>query len=329
MFDEILALLLPRWPELLPECAPPKRWQPVLLGKNRVILFLYEDAGRNETPLLIVKINRRPGDSTRDQRWAETLLAMRARMSPSLARTIPRCAFLGLVNGLHCWAETVVPGRPMPLPRPATPAESLSRDVAAVAKWLADLHGQTADGFWEPDEKDWQERIFAPMAACCHAPGDAEMLCALVEAASRRLSGRALTAGWGYGDANPSNFLLEDGRVSGAFDWTAGGPSRWRVVDWPYFAFFYAFSYCEQAGRRKHSTTDDAQAALDICLGAASTPIARVLQDATGRFFGGQNVDLSWLPWLYLAMLARLGDGWDTAALIRHAYRLIASQLGD
>jgi hypothetical protein len=318
MYDQILALVRECWPEIRPDLPMPTHFDVVLQSKNRVILFLFDSARREATPLLVVKIDRRPSDLGTRKRYISRLVDVQARLEPDLAATLPRTVVLGQVCGQCCVAETILPGSPLKTPGPRTPEAHLHMEVSAVAAWLAALHEQTRIRMWPLDETTIEPALLGPLRPFCLSSPARALLADLAGAARERLYGRSLPVAWRYGDAHAGNFVLKDQRVSGAFDWTGGGPSEWPAIDWLYFAFYYAHDYCKQAAGRRHATIEDAQAALDLLLAPPTTAVADVLQDATAAYLIAQGLAEDLLPWLYAALLPTLAYNWDVPTLLLH-----------
>lgn len=329
MFREILSLLRDKWDQILPDTKMPERLTPVLKSKTRIVLFLFDSESRDTSPLAVVKVCRTPQYNALVARSISRIETFRGYLDAELLKTIPNTVLLGQVYGLNCTAETVVPGELMKVPGRKFRSERIREDIEAVANWLAAFHKQTTIDQWFLDQDQLDSLVIDCLAPFLHLHENSREAHHFLDAAADRLLGKPILRTWRYGDTNPSNFLLQDGRVSGVFDFPDCGPHRWPIFDWFLFAFCYATDHCSAVSGRKHRTLADSLDALDILLTPPNNnPVAELLQNATQRFMVSQNLGQEMFPWLFGVFLTEMDYKWDVKALLRHAWPHLVNRAG-
>jgi aminoglycoside phosphotransferase len=136
------------------------------------------------------------------------------------ARLLPRVLGSGEVNGLHFVLESRLPGTDVR----AAPADR-DRVVPLALAAIAELHARTATvaavddaalGRWVREPAAWVRAVVRGSHRAALDRVEAELVAALED--------RRVPRSWTHGDFNPTNVLLEHGRVSGIVDWCEAEP---------------------------------------------------------------------------------------------------------
>lgn len=327
MFQDILPLLLDKWDQILPDTKQPNHLVPVLLSHSRVVLFLYDGEGEGASPIAVIKMWRTPKNNPKVERYVARCQMLRGFLDVEMLKTIPNCVLLGQVYGLNCVAETIVSGRSVKIPGRKFQDERIREDIEAVANWLTTFHKQTTIERWFLDQSFLEEQILTRLRSSLASHGDSRQIHDFTNAIADRLVGKSLLHAWRYGDSNPTNFFLQGGQVSGAFDLTTCGPNKWPLYDWFEFIFYYALFHCKTLSRRKHLSLEDARAALNILLASPQNPLGQMLRDTTRKFLDAQGLEQNMFPGLFAGFLTTLGYQWDVGALVCHALPYLMTRI--
>lgn len=270
----------------------------VLQSRNRVVFFLF--AGDHlDYPLVVVKLSRDPAQNHLLKRSVERAQHVRTLLDDDMQATIPTMSLLEPISGLAGVVEKALPGQPLEV---ATIGGSHEMIVAngcrAFADWLARFQACTQSGLFEVS-RTWLESTLHQTLE--ELPGICDTDKSVVKRSLATLAGLQVPLVWAYGDAHPSNILLESGKVSGVVDWEGTAPGQWAVFDW----FQFILSLAQELVKPQFSG-DRLQPAIVACrllMRQPETRLATVLQNQTARFFSLVGLDTELTFPLFLVFL--------------------------
>lgn len=287
MIQQLLDEVRRAWPVLEINQPAPNQMRYVLQSRSRVIFFLFA-ADNTDHPLVILKMQRDPAQNHKLERSVQRAQQVRMLLDGSIRATVPAMSLLLPINGLVCVAEKALPGRPL---ESALLSNDCDRIVAkgcrAFADWLVHFQACTCCSWLEISREALELLLFRPLEKFI---GVDDTYRALVEDATESLLGVEVPLVWAYGDAHPSNILLNEGTVSGVVDWEGTSPERWPTFDW----FQFVLSWAQELIKAQDPSLNRLQRATAACQLLTRhpiTPLAAVLQQQTARFLSAINLD--------------------------------------
>jgi len=299
MIERIVSAVRQVWHDLEIEGPVPEHIETVLQSRRRVVLFLFA-ADDTHVPLVVVKMNRDPAQNHVLEQSVKRAQEVRMLLDPAMRPTVPSMKLLEPINGLVGAAEKALPGRPFEVSAArGRRGAALGDDCHAFADWLVHFQACARSGWLEITRDVLEPAIYRPLA---ELRGVEDGLRALVEERCQSLVGLRVPLVWVYGDAHPSNILLDGGSVSGVVDWEGTAPGRWPVFDWFQFTLSLAQelikAQCPAMGRLERAVV-----ACDVLIGEADTRLGSVLQQQTERFFRAIKLPAELVVPMYLVFL--------------------------
>jgi len=216
--------------------------------------------------------------------------------------------------------ETPLRGEPIaPRALNSLRPQAAARDCHAFAEWLLAFQRQTVAGHEHITETTLAEMLFDPLRGYLE-PGHQGQDEAWLEETSKTLIGFAMPFGWRYGDAHPSNILIDGKAVSGVVDWGGSEPTEWPVMDWFHFALTYAIECCKKT-HPSWKRTDLVDHALRLIICPPASGVAHVLRAETSRFLFSYGLDMDAYPALLMIFLLKLWWPGDKMMLVNQAFR--------
>jgi hypothetical protein len=312
MINQILDAVRQVWHTLEIDRPVPNHMYYVLQSRRRVIFFLFApDSTRY--PLVVVKMSRDPAQNHLLEECVERAQQVRALLDPAMMATIPKKSLLRPINRLAGIAEKALPGRPFEISAVAGSRDTTLADgCRAFSDWLARFQTCTQSGWLEITRGVLEPLLLHPLEAL----GVDDTHRALVEDIAEGLVGLHVPLVWAYGDAHPSNILLNGGTVSGVIDWEGASPGQWPVFDW----FQFMLSLAQQLVKAQHPSMNTLQqtiAACELLMKPPNTRLAVVLHHQTIRFLSSANLCPELVLPLFLVFL--IGYYWfdDKEALVQ------------
>jgi hypothetical protein len=313
MINQILDAVQRVWHTLEIDQSMPNHMHYVLQSRKRVIFFLFAPHNTNR-PLAIVKMNRDPAQNHLSERYVARVHQIQALLDPVIQTTIPSMSLLAPINGLTGVVEKALPGQPF-----ETASVSSGRDTIvtngcrAFADWLVHFQASTQSNKLEITRDVLELLTLRPLQKFTSLDHTYSSLAADVTEA---LLGLQIPLGWAYGDAHPSNILLNNGIVSGVVDWEGVTPGQWPVFDW----FQFILSLAQELIKAQAPSMNRLQRATTACeflIGQPNTRLAVILHQQTTRFLSAANLSSELLLPLFLVFL--IGYYWfdDKESLVQ------------
>jgi hypothetical protein len=296
MINQILEAVRQAWPTLEIDWPVPNHVYYVLQSRRRVIFFLFAPDNTHH-PLVVVKMNRDPAQNHLLEQSVERAQQVRTLLDPDMQATVPSMKLLEPINGLVGVAEKALPGRPFDT---STVSDTmLANGCHAFADWLVHFQACTRSSSLEITRGVLESLLLPPLEGL---PGADDTHKSLVEDIAEALVGLQVPLVWAYGDAHPSNILLNDGVVSGVVDWEGAAPGQWPVFDW----FQFMLSLAQELIKAQYPSMNRLQretAACELLIGQPNTRLAAILHQQTTRFLSAINLHPELVLPLFLVFL--------------------------
>ncbi len=299
MIDRILEAVRPTWPDLEIGYPMPDHMTWALQSRRRIIYFLFAPNQR-DYPALVVKLCRNTAENHELEQYLKRAQAARALLDADTGRTVPTMCLLEPINGLSAVAEKGLAGQPIDLTGWNRNQSSLvEASCSSFADWLLHFQRCTRSGQIQITRETLGE-LSGLLEKEYHVD---ESLRRKAEGIFAPLEGTVMPLVWTYGDAHPSNILLDGRGVSGVVDWEGCRPDQLPIFDW------FQYSVClAQELLKSHTAADTPVARVtEACLTLVQEPrtrIAAVLQDQTRVFLSGLGLGPQVLP-LFLVFLVK------------------------
>ena len=286
MINQILDAVRQVWRTLEIKQPLPNHMFYVLQSRRRVIFFLFAPDNTHH-PLVVAKMSRDPAQNHLLERSVERAQQVRALLDPPIHATVPSMTLLEPVNGLVGVAEKALLGRPFEISAGSGSRDAmLANGCRAFADWLVHFQACTRSSWLEITRDVLESLLLRPLEKF---PGVDDIHKLLVEDIADALLGLQIPLVWAYGDAHPSNILLNDGAVTGVVDWEGAAPGQWPVFDW----FQFMLSLAQELTKAQHPAMNRLQratAACELLIGQPNTRLATVLHQQTTRFLSAINL---------------------------------------
>ena len=297
MIAEILDAVRQVWHTLEITEPMPNSIHYVLQSRHRVILFLFAE-GNGSHPLVVVKLARTPAQNHLLERSVKRASHIRTLLDDEMKATVPLMSLLRPINGLLGIAEPALPGEPFETATATSSWDTIANGCAVFADWLVRFQAHTRMSSQVITAHQLESVLSNTLEKISVMDHRSQTW---VKALSKELIGLQIPLVWAYGDAHPSNILLENGRVSGVVDWEGATSGQWPVFDW--FQFLLSLAQ-ELIKARCH--VDRVQRAVMACrmlAGPPTTRLAKILQEQTERYLSLIGLDPKLALPLFLVFL--------------------------
>ena len=232
-------------------------------------------------------MSRDPAHNHLLERTVERAQQVRTLLDPTMQTTVPSMRLLEPINGLVGVAEKALPGRPLDTSTVSGNRDTmLANGCRAFADWLVHFQACTRGSSLEITRRTLESLLLRPLE---ELPGIDDTHKSLVGDIAEVLLGLQVPLVWTYGDAHPSNILLDNGIVSGVVDWEGATPGQWPVFDW----FQFMLSLAQELIKAQYPSMDRLQratAACELLIGQPDTQLAAELHQQTARFLSAINL---------------------------------------
>lgn len=316
MIDKIEELLISNWSLLYNGYPIPKQLDFVILSRSQVVIFIFNRDDHKSQPIGVVKICRTPKENSWIEKSVNRVTKIRESLCDPLAKTVPNIISLGFLDGLFCSAETFLPGKQIRVAAFNSNNKRIRKDVRSVLSWLTDFQQQTTIGSLHLDSPTVEKIVIEPLLAYldqgeCNKYTQKEII-----EFFNPLIGCFINLGWRYGDANPTNFLLQKDEVSGAIDWGSCRDDSWPIFDWCDFIFQYILLSYQIKTRRWFINFEDIKQVIDLLFDVQSNYISQILHINTMAYLQYQGIDGYAWPAIFAAFLLTLIHTWDPIPLV-------------
>jgi len=262
--------------------------------RRKLLALLFAPGGAE--PLAVLRLRPEAGEGPPLAREAEALAALRRRLPPALAASVPRPLGRAEPPGWEALLLSALPGRPayVELHGALAPGRLAARHLDAAASWLGRFHAATRTG-----------GAAAPPAEGTLPLGAGGL--AWLRAAAPLLRRSPLPLSAVHGDFWARNLLLAPGgAAAGVVDWEACRPEASPAED--LFGFPLAYGLDFPGRRRRPRPADDAFARTFI----ADTRLARAVRRYLAGYCAAAGLDPAPLATLFrLHLLTRARDAAD------------------
>jgi hypothetical protein len=321
MLPEIVSYLKTHWKELDVFEARPCRFSYLMQDRNRPSCFIFADG--ESQPRFIAKFASTEANRLCLHREHEMITIIHDLTSPEIGATVPSHLAL-LTSGWDLAAiETILPGTPM-APTDVFTGEraAIERQFTLVYEWLLAFQDCTRRNVLL-DGPELQRVIVDPLAErlpnldiSTDVRTNIENVLILAEA----LEGCVFPLTFSHGDMNPTNFLLDRGRVTGVVDWEWAGRESLPTMDW--FNFVHLFGWITLLHRRDYPSFGASRSDAIQTTFFTDNSFSWLAKEWTAKFFAHYGWDNKFTTLLLFHALFKL---YPVDAMLEEIIREIAA----